>query len=226
MEPPDGRPAGGRAARSRRRRAGVSSPNFSFRFDANGLLAGYGLAHDASTDLAPAFVNQAEGKQEAIKQPFMTGLLPLFIPAGPGALGLALNAVGTRVAEFLAGDPAAVIRPLNDRLGLLSRGSSRAKEFLQHPSDAENFLFGGSERNLLETVRDAIQGASSPFHEQVVKVVNDVPMQAQELAQYAEAARDERSAASSSGSDSSGAASAGAGSTDGGGSGSGSGADE
>ena len=92
-----------------------------------------------------------------------------------------------------------MIRPLNDRLDLLSRGSSRVKEYLQHPSDAENLLFGGSERNLLETMRDAIRSADSSFHEQVGKVVNDVPIQAQDLAQSAEAARDERSAASSSG---------------------------
>ena len=186
-------------------------------FAAGGSLAGYGLAHDASTYLAPAFVNQAEGKQEAIKQPFMTGLLPLFVPASPGSLELSLNAVGTRVAEFLAEDPAAVIRPLNDRLDQLSRGSARVKEYVQHPSDTENLLFGGSERNLLESMRDAIQGNGSSFHEQVGKVVNNIPILAQDLARSAEAARGERSAASASGSGSSGAASAGTGSTGGGG---------
>ena len=72
----------------------ASPPATPAEFAANGSLAGYGLAHDASTYLAPAFVNQAEGKQEAFKQPLMTGLLPLFIPDGPGSLELALNAVG------------------------------------------------------------------------------------------------------------------------------------
>jgi hypothetical protein len=166
-------------------------------FPANGLLAGYGLAHDASTSLAPAFVNQAEGKQEAIKQPMMTGLLPMFIPSGPGALERALNAVGVRVAEFLAGDPAAVLQPLNNRLDLLARGGAGVREFLQHPSDVDNLLFGGSEWSLLEAMRDAIRTADSSFHENMDRIINDVPIKAHDLAEDAEAAREERSAATS-----------------------------
>jgi hypothetical protein len=133
-----------------------------------------------------------------------------------------LNAVGVRVAEFLAGDPGAVIRPLNDRLDLLTRGGTGVKEFLQHPSDMSNLLFGGSERNLLESMRGAIQSADSAFREEVSQIVKNVPIQAQDLALGAEAAREERSAGTSLSSGSSAAGSVGTGSTGSGGSGSGS----
>src|SRR4051812_11078628 len=41
------------------------------QFGANGLLAAYGLAHDAATYLAPAFINRSEGVLETIKQALM-----------------------------------------------------------------------------------------------------------------------------------------------------------
>jgi hypothetical protein len=170
-------------------------------FPASGLLAGYGLAHDASTYLAPAFINQAEGALEDAKHPLLVPFLPLVIPRSPEELERTLVATGVRLAEFLAEDPEAVIRPLNDRLSVL-RQNIGANEYLQDPADVDNALFGGAERNLLEAMRGAIQDPGSEFHDRVESVVKDVPLRAQELTELAVMSREEREADSAAGSSS------------------------
>jgi hypothetical protein len=174
--------------------------NDSDAFAANGRLAGFGLAHDASTYYAPAFINQSEGKLEKKLQPEMTRLLPSHILDGASRLELALSATGQQVVQFFAGSKAAVLlRVLNERLDDITRAGGKANELLQSPSDVANFLFKGSERNLLEHMRDAILGVDGRFLSRVDQIVKDIPVTAHELAEIAEAARDERKAAQSSG---------------------------
>jgi hypothetical protein len=62
-------------------------------------------------------------------------------------------------------------------------------------------------------MRGAIQSADSAFREEVSQIVKNVPIQAQDLALSAEAAREERSAATSSSTGSSAGGSVGTGST-------------
>ena len=167
-------------------------------FEANGQLAAYGLAHDASTYYAPAFLNRSEGKLEEALQPEMTPFLPQLVPNNPAKLTLALNAIGEGIVAFLVGSTAAALRPLNERLELLNQRGSGAREFLQDPSDVKNLLFKGSEREYLEKLRHFIRGGNEEFNTRVARLMMDIPLRSSELAGIAQTARQERVAAQAS----------------------------
>jgi hypothetical protein len=163
------------------------------KFEANGYLTVHALVHDADTYVAPAFFNRTEGLQEVARQHCMLGLLPVVIPETAERLEAILSAAGERVVTLLAASHRAVVKPIEARLRDLTTGT--AKEFLQDPHDTANRVFNGRERDALTAMLDMVQGhgpAGAEYQGEIRAVRSRIFDRARDLAELAEAAREEQ----------------------------------
>jgi hypothetical protein len=176
-------------------REGIPKRGIPTSFEASSDLISYGLAQDASTYYAPAYINRAEGLLEVSLQHFLLGVLPVTIPDGGERLEGLLNATGNRVLEALTKHKVA-IRPMQDRLSSLEHHTG-ASEFVQDPSDVPNLIFGGGERPFLRAKIAAYQNAE--FQGLIERVANRIFDRARELTELADRSRTERAAARASG---------------------------
>lgn len=176
-------------------RAQVAGRDIPATFEASGQLISYGLAHDASTYVAPAMVNRVEGMLEGTKQRYLLGVLPSWIPSDPAALEGSMNATGVRVANLLIGQRASVA-PILARLDQL-RNSPSARELWQDPQDPDpgNKLFGNQESQLLEAELAAFQDSSSPLLAMVDRIIRRIPERTDGLIEVAVEAAKEQSEA-------------------------------
>jgi hypothetical protein len=180
-----------RQIRDLARQRGIAPEDIESSFPANGRLVSYGLVQDGSTFIAPAYYNQTEGVQEKTRQIYMRGLLPLYVPQTPDALENQMNALGERFLNTLADNHRTVIQPIDDRLADLQH-NPKIPEFLQARSDVHNLVFDGKEHVALDAMKNEFQNGASEFHVELQKVARDIPLKAADIAEWAEAAREER----------------------------------
>ncbi|MCB1780545.1 MAG: hypothetical protein KDJ34_10750 [Candidatus Competibacteraceae bacterium] len=152
-------------------------------------LISLSLILDAKTELVPAYINQASGKIESKTIPYMKGLLPIYIPDNPGQLERQLIAESYRILDFFINKKITFVAPIEKRLKALESG--KANEQIQDPNDRENLIFDGKESIFLEAVRALIKDSSSDFYKELNFTEINIPIQAADLAEQAEGAKEE-----------------------------------
>jgi len=155
------------------------------QLDANADLARRGLAYDAMTYYAPAFVNQSDGVIEKALQRVLKRYLPVVVPATNEELELSLTASAYHFCETF---PKAMAKEAGLRLDKIQRGEASA--FTQHPTDVANLIYEGSEPRYLETLRDKLLDPSSDLQEELESWARSISEQSREYAELAEAGRE------------------------------------
>ena len=153
-------------------------------------LTAYLRAHGAMSEFVPAFMNLSSGLIETNAIHYMKGLLPVLVSADENSLSRQLDLEGQRMLDTLVNKRVTLVRPIEERLMLIEAG--RAQEHLQNPADTDNLPFEGRESVFLESLRGEIKDPQGKFAAMIESFSRDLPHLAEEFAEIAAAAREER----------------------------------
>jgi hypothetical protein len=153
-------------------------------------LTAYLRAQSAETELVPSFMNLASGLIEVTAIRYMKGLLPVVVSSDENSLRRQLDHEGHRMLDTFVSKRVTLVRPIEERLQAIAGG--RAKEHLQNPADTDNLAFEGRESVFLQSLLEEIRNPQGRFADAIETFARDLPRFAEEFAEIAAEAKEER----------------------------------